>query len=84
MLVYGQSMARKRAYVEVYTDMPECEPFATGESTDNIYECFLISHLPFDTQLYQVADALEYLHNHDPKIIHGDIKGVCWTNPFHL
>lgn len=27
-------------------------------------------------QLTQVADALIFLHSNDPKIIHGDVKGV--------
>lgn len=27
-------------------------------------------------QLYQVADAIAYLHSNKPKVIHGDIKGV--------
>lgn len=27
-------------------------------------------------QLAQVAEGLQYLHDHDPVIVHGDIKGV--------
>lgn len=32
-------------------------------------------------QLTEVADALAFLHSNDPKVIHGDVKGVrSYTN----
>jgi len=35
-------------------------------------------------QVLDVAQGLEYLHTMNPHIIHGDLKGVCKSIPFHL
>ncbi|KAK0244443.1 hypothetical protein EDD85DRAFT_945746 [Armillaria nabsnona] len=40
--------------------------------------CYLEVHPDHDrlTSLVQVAEGMQYLHNHDPPIVHADIRGV--------
>jgi serine/threonine protein kinase len=42
----------------------------------------LVSPKLTNEQWYEVASALDYLHAHNPIIVHGDLKPVCSPNGF--
>lgn len=39
----------------------------------------ILTYVVTSLQLTQVADALSFLHKHDPSVIHDDVKGVRTT-----